>query len=440
MPKDTLDHIPAPRQTPIVGNTLDLVKDAFGLHMDCVSRLGAVYRISMFGRWHVCLASADGTELILQDPDRNFSAAGGWGSTVADIFPGGLFLRDFDDHRRHRRIMNAAFRRPAVDAYFRMMVPALDAALARWPVDRPFRLYPALKDLTFRLGAHVFMGLPLDSREADDFNKALTEEIAAGLTLIRRPLPFTRYRRGILARERLTGRLRALIAERRAGKGEDFFSQMCRAQDEEGQGWTEQEIVDQFNFLLMAAHDTTASTLTALTWYLARNPQWQDRLAAEVGSLGGSAADPDVANDMPLTDRVMRETLRLMAPVPFIPRQALRDFTWNGVVIPAGTPVTAMPGTVMMDPLYFPDPSRFDPDRFAPERAEDKAHKFAWAPFGGGAHKCMGLHFSSMQTKAFVRALLSRFRVHETDAPPVVWNRLPVPKPRGGLPIVLSAR
>jgi cytochrome P450 len=440
MPKDLdLDHIPAPAQFPLIGNTLDLIRDAYGLQMGCIDAFGEVYRISMFGRWRVSLASADGIAYILNDPDQIFSGAGGW-DTVAEIFPGGLFLRDFDDHRTHRRIMNAAFRKPALDSYLAMTGPAMDRQIAGWATEQSLRLYPTLKELTFRLGAHVFMGLPVDDPEAPILNKALTDEIAAGLTVIRKPLPFTTYRRGLQARARLTSRFRAMITERRAGDGTDFFSQMCRAKDEDGRGWTDQEIVDHFNFLMMSAHDTTASALTSLTWYLAQYPEWQDRLAAEVAALPDGPLTPAMLDQMPNTDLVLKETLRLMPPVPFIPRQALKDFTWNGVHIPAGTQVTAMPGTVMLNPDYYPDPLRFDPERFTPERAEHLAHRFAWAPFGGGAHKCLGIHFTNMQVKSFVRALLSRFRVDLANDVPVKWQRLPIPQPKGGLPVVLTQR
>ncbi|KUF09420.1 cytochrome P450 [Pseudoponticoccus marisrubri] len=438
MPKD-LSHIPAPAQTPLIGNTLDLIRDAYGLHMGCIDAYGEIYRISMFGRWRVCLASAAGTEYILTDPDRIFSGAGGW-DTVADLFPGGLFLRDFDDHRTHRRIMTAAFRKPALDSYLAITAPAMAAQVARWPLDRPLRLYPALKDLTLRLGAHVFMGLPVDSPEAPKLNRALSDEIAAGLTVIRKPLPFTRYRRGVTARARLTARFREMIDDRRAGDGADFFSRMCRARDEDGRGWSDDEIVDHFNFLMMAAHDTTASALSALTWYLALHPDWQEALAREVRATGNGPLTPDMLGAMPLTERVFNETMRLMAPVPFIPRLALRGFDWQGTWIPAGTHVTAMPGTVMLDPAHFPDPLRFDPNRFAPDRAEHLSHRFAYAPFGGGAHKCLGLHFSVMQVKSYVRALLSRHRVRLATKRPVQWQRLPIPKPRGGLPIRLHRR
>lgn len=434
-----LSHIPAPRQLPFLGNTLDCIHDSDGLQARCARDFGDLYRISLLGRWRVTFASADAIGYILTDPDRIFSAAGGW-EMIAPLFGGGLMLRDGADHRAHRRIMQAAFRKPALDSYLAMMAPALDEMLENWPTGKRFRFFPAVKDLTLRMGAHVFMGLATDDPQAEVLNRAFRAELAGALTPIRRPLPFTAFRRGLAGRDRLTDTFRSLIAQRRAAGGEDFFSRMCRAQDDDGQGWSDDDIVTHFNFLMMAAHDTTASGLTTMAWALAEHPDWQDRLAAEVDALGDGPMTPGMLTAMPLTEQVFREALRLIPPVPFIPRRAMRAFDWQGTHIPAGTDLTLATGWVMRSPDHFTDPDRFDPDRFSPDRAEHLSHRFAWTPFGGGVHKCIGLHFSMMQVKAFTRALLSRHRISAARPGPTTWRMMPIPRPRGDLPLRLTPR
>jgi cytochrome P450 len=94
----------------------------------------------------------------------------------------------------------------------------------------------------------------------------------------------------------------------------------------------------------------------------------------------------------------------------------------------------------MMTPEIFPHPDRFDPDRFAPARAEDRTHKFAWSPFGGGAHKCIGLHFSSIQVKAFMVQFLQRYVVEMDVADRPKWRDIPTPIPTNGLPVTLRLR
>ena len=119
---------------------------------------------------------------------------------------------------------------------------------------------------------------------------------------------------------------------------------MCLAKDEDGVGWSEDQIVNQFNLLIMAAHDTTATALTVMMAALGAHPDWQQRLVEEVAALGDGPLDEDSLNAMPETDKVFREALRLVPPVPFIPRMATRDFHWQGFDIPRGHLARAQSG------------------------------------------------------------------------------------------------
>lgn len=427
-----LAHIPGPRPRPLVGHTLDVLSDAFGFCAGVEASYGPVYKIHNLGKWRVYLAGPDALEFVLNDRERLFSVADGW-EMISRLFSGGILLRDFDDHRRHRRILQTAFRAPVMEAYVTRMAAELQRHVAGWPLDTRFEFYPAIKDLALRLGASVFLGLDTDGPEAAVFNRLITDEANAIVSVIRRPLPFTAMGRGVAARRKMARILAEMIPARRANPGEDFFSQMCVAADENGQSWSDAEIVDHFNFLLAAAHDTTASTLTKLAECLAAQPAWQERLADELASVW--PVDTGSLNALVHTDRAFKEAMRLMPPVPFILRRSLRSFTWKGHDVPAGTWVYVSPAMVMRDPALYPEPERFDPDRFA--RGEDRAHKFAFAPFGGGAHKCIGMHFAGYQAKAFLAALLGRARIEAAGGGRADWRHVPVPMPRDGLPVVL---
>ena len=438
LPKPDLSHVRGPRLLPLVGSTLHFLRDSYGYSARNAKRFDGVYRIKTVGRERVVLHGADAVEFVLTDRDQIFSSAEGW-EMIAPLFSGGLMLRDFDDHRRHRRVMQAAFKAPAMRDYLAAMAPEIDRLVARWPAGRRLAFYPAIKALTLRMGGAVFMGLSADDPETDRLNAALVDEVAAAFGLVRRPLPLTKMGRGLRARRHLRARFSSLIAERRETGGDDFFSRMCVARDEDGRAWSDEEIVDHFNFLMMAAHDTTSTAIAAMVWALAEHPEWQERVAEEVAGTSGPLDEAALAR-LVLTERVFREALRLVPPVPFIPRRAVRAFEWRGVRVPAGASVSVVPGLVMMSPEHWSDPDAFDPDRFSPNRAEDRSHRFAWAPFGGGAHKCIGLHFSTMQAKAFTVSLLRRHRVEPAWRRPVAWQRMPMPRPRGDLPVRLIPR
>jgi cytochrome P450 len=135
---------------------------------------------------------------------------------------------------------------------------------------------------------------------------------------------------------------------------------------------------------------------------------------------------------MELTDMAFKEALRLMAPVPSTPRRALRDFTFAGYRIPAGTDVDVSAAAVHADPALWPEPDRFDPLRFTPAAVAAR-HKYAWIPYGGGAHMCLGLHFAVMQTKVLLNHILSRYVVETVPGYSPAWQAWPIPKPRDGL-------
>lgn len=438
-PAAALAHVPGPHVVPGIGHTLVLLRDARGLHGRLAAAHGPVHRIHLFGTWRVALHGADAMQMVLTDRTGLFSSAGGW-DLLADLFPGAVMLRDGDDHLAHRRVLAQAFRAEALMRYGARVMAELPDALAALPRDRPVLIAPAMRALALRISATLFLGLAFGDRRSDVFLRDFATILRASVAPIRQPLPFTAMAAGRDARSRLVASLTRLADERRqAGDaGGDLFGQLIAAADAEG-GWDTGTCVDHMIFLVMAAHDTTAAMLTAALWALATHPEWQEHVAEEAAAL---PAHPDVAalETLEVIDRVLREAMRLVPPVPYLPRRAMRSFRWNGVDLPAGTPVGVLPALVLRDPAHWSAPDRFDPDRFAPGRAEDRRHPFAWAPFGGGVHKCLGMNLAMREGKLVLAALLRARRIIPCSAAPVRWREVPIPRPVGGLPLRLPGR
>ena len=134
---------------------------------------------------------------------------------------------------------------------------------------------------------------------------------------------------------------------------------------------------------------------------------------------------------------MLRESLRLYPPLTIIQRTAVRECEFQGVKIPAGTPVTVYPVATQRMAEWWTDPDAFDPERFSPTRAEHRRHPFAWAPFGGGAHMCLGLHFAEMQVKAVLLPLLRIARLSVKPGYEMPYQLAPIVRPRDGLPLQL---
>ena len=92
-------------------------------------------------------------------------------------------------------------------------------------------------------------------------------------------------------------------------------------------------------------------------------------------------------------------------------RRTVRDTSLLGHYLPAGTNVVAYPGMNHRLPEIWTDPEKFDPARFTEPRNEHKKHRYAYTPFGGGAHKCIGMVFGQLEIKTIMHRLLRRYRL-----------------------------
>jgi cytochrome P450 len=293
--------------------------------------------------------------------------------------------------------------------------------------------------LTLDLAATSFLGAGIGP-EADALTRAFVNMVAATIAPVRKPLPGSQMRRGVAGRQQIVAYFTRLVPIRRQEGGEDLFSQLCRATTEDGAFLSTEAVVDHMSFLMMAAHDTLTSSLSALVWMLANNPEWQSRLRAEIAGLGLAPDEKlpfDRLDAMKLTEMAMKEAMRITPPVPAVPRRALRDFEFAGYRIPAGTSVTINTLFTHHLPEFWPEPQRFDPERFS-EAAQLARHRYAYIPFGGGAHMCLGLHFAYMQAKCFVRHLLSQVSLSLQPGYTPAWKMWPIPQPRDGLVVTLT--
>ena len=432
------DRIPLVKGLPLVGNLPKFLRDPLE-NARSLEVHGNVVRSRTFFET-VTLLGPEANQFVLHDREGNFSSRGGWYYWIDAVFPGAIMAMDDPAHKHHRRIMQGAFKRSAMERYVADMGPVIEDELARWPVDgaTPLQAFPRIKALTLNIAARVFMGMALGP-EADRMNRAFIDTVEASLALIRKPVPPFGMWRGVRARRWLVELMRSKLPSKRAAEGPDLFSQLCHARDEEGQRFSDDEVVNHMIFLMMAAHDTTTSSLTTMLYCLARHPEWQERLRAQAQALPVAHLGFGDLAGCDQTEWVMKEALRLYPPLTSIPRKAARDCQFGGFHIPKGTPVGISPIHTHHMPSIWTKPHDFDPERFAPARAEHRRHAYAYLPFGGGAHLCIGQHFADMEVKSVMHQLLRRFRWTVPEGYRMPYQLVPIAKPRDGLPIQLRA-
>jgi cytochrome P450 len=402
------------------------------------SAYGEVLKLNVFGTTLYAAYGLDAAEQVLINRDRTYANGPAWSHFIGPFFRRGLMLLDFDEHLHHRRILQHAFTNDALRRYHAVMLPHIRSGIASWEsVEKP-RMHQLFKELTLDLALETFVGVDLTRAEQDRINKAFIAAVRAGTSIVRSPVPGTPWAKGLAARKVLEEFFFTHLPEKRRTGGDDLFAQLCVARSEDGDQFSDEDIVNHMIFLLMAAHDTTTITMSTMAYYLAHNREWQERCRAESLALGTpTLAYADLGKLVSL-DLVMRESMRMVTAVPGVVRKTVKDTCIAGYFIPRDTQVTVNIHFGHQLAEYWPNPTRFDPERFSDERREDKVHRSAWIPFGGGVHKCIGLYFGMMQVKAAMHQILQDFdwAVASGYDMPIDWTSLP--RPKNGLPVHLT--
>ncbi|GAA4525782.1 cytochrome P450 [Amycolatopsis samaneae] len=423
---------------PLVGHVPEMMRFGVEFGLRRHEQYGPVSFMGGFGRRIVALSGPEATQIALVNKDKAFSQEG-WRFFIEHFFERGLMLLDFGEHHLHRRIMQQAFTRPRLSGYVDQMGPALRAGVAAWSGRYRPRLYWALKQLTLDVATRVFMGMR-GSDDAARINRAFIAAVRAGSAIVRYPVPGGRWAAGLHGRRVLERYFAENLPAKRKGDGDDLFSALCHATTDDGDRFTDTDIVNHMIFLMMAAHDTSTITSSAMVYFLAKFPDWQDRARAESLALGDDLPGIEALDRLETLDLVMKEALRLVAPVPSMARKTVKDTEVLGHYLPAGTLVGISPTVNHFSPGCWTDPARFDPERFAEPRREDRSHRFAWMPFGGGAHKCVGLHFGGLEVKALLHEMLRAYRWSVPESYTARWDYTALPVPADGLPVQLDPR
>ncbi|HEX8223129.1 MAG TPA: cytochrome P450 [Allosphingosinicella sp.] len=432
-----LASVPGKRGLPILGILPEAVLDplAFGRRMH--EAYGPVHRFRACGNWNVQLIGPEANEFVLFDEARNFSAEGGWRPVFGRHFEGGLLLRDGADHQWHRKVVGAAFKQEQLQSYLGIFAGNNERVTKRWS-GRPLDVYELAQQLSFANGYAAFLGRdPALARREDLL--AFRYLMRAAAAVIPLPLPGTAEGRAAWAKRHVEGLIRPMLAEPVASERTDLLASLCRMRD---LGLLDDdEVMAHLVFVVAASFDTLSSGTVATLYHLAAHPEWQEAVRDELCAEIPDAASIDVAdlNRCELAASAIKESLRLNAAAPVLWRRSVRPFDFGGHSFPEGTITGVNPMITHLLPEVWEDPGKYDPLRFSPERSLGR-HRFAFVPFGGGAHGCLGANFAYLQIRALLRSLLGGHELVLTSRSPPRWHQWPNCRPRGVLRIGLRPR
>jgi cytochrome P450 len=360
-----------------------------------------------------------------------------------------LLLLDGARHRQQRKLMMPPFHGERMHAYGEVMRAVTDHIIDRWPSGQPFPLQPEMQAITLDVILRTVFGV--------DEGAALTrlrDRLTEFLTLSTNPLrlalsQFPKLQflfRSITNPERMQQLLRevdellyAQIAQRRAPSDSDrgdVLTLLIEARDEAGQQMSDVELRDELITLLLAGHETTATSLSwAFHWILQR-ADVQEKLHRELRHAGeiGKIPTQDIAK-LEYLDAVIKETQRMLPIIPLVPRVLHEPMRLGGRDLPAGVVVAPCTYLTHHRPDLWANPDHFDPDRFLGRRLSP----YEFFPFGGGIRFCLGAAFAIYEMKIVLAQVLSRVALRPAPGQTVrVVRRGITFAPSAGMPVVLE--
>lgn len=323
--------------------------------------------------------------------------------------------------QRQRRLMSPTYTPKAVTKFAEIMTDSTRQMLARWEItdgDAPLPVNAEMMRLTMSVISLSMFGLDIGENfaEAGQSLRVILEFASARtMSYIDPPLwvPTAMNRKLKHALKTIDSFLYRIISERRADPDPDYLlGMLIQARDEEtGEFMDEKQLRDEALITFFAGHETTAQLLT-WTWYmLAKNPEVQEQLHAELDRV--LAGRSPTVNDIPklvYTRRVIDETLRLYSPVAITARDVVAADQIGDYQIPAGSMAIVAPYLTHRHPAYWTHPESFDPDHFLPEQVETRP-RYAYYPFGAGQRICLGMHFALLEGVLVLAEAAQRYRL-----------------------------
>jgi cytochrome P450 len=424
---------PGPRGNPLLGNILEFKNDTVGALVGGWRRYGDVVNFRGRGPFFpiYLIAHPDAIQHIMQDNFRNYRRPDYLNKKFRAVVGNGLVTTEGETWVRQRKLAQTAFTRDRLTALAPAMTDTTAEALDDWrrraARGEPIEIQSEMMHLILGILTRTLFGADLTgdaaavepsvATQAKYLNDRLNSPVDLPETV---PIPANK--RFLAARAALNEVVDRMIAERRRS-GEDagdLLSLMLQAKDDDGVPIDDVQARDEVKTLLIAGHETTATTLAWTCYLLAKAPLVKRRLREELDEvLGGRAPTADDVPNLKYTTMVLYESLRLYPPLWIVARMPLEDDELGGYHIPAGQTILISGYITHRHPDFWDNPEGFEPERFTPEAMKTR-HRYAYIPFGGGPRGCIGFPFAMIEMPLVLAMVVQAFDLSLVPGYPVV--------------------
>ena len=381
------------------------------------ARFGNVWTLDLAGQRATVLTGPEGNEAFFRAPEDVLNARECYQFTVPVFGRGVAYDVPPEEMDRQLSFVHPALSEKRLRSYVDVMVEETERYLSTWGDAGERDLFDTTQDLTLFIATRCLLGNEVRRHFSTEFAR-LYHDLDGGMTVLaffipHAPLPA--FRRRDRAREAVYDLLAGIMAARRndaAATHEDFLATLMAHRDEVGMPIPDSVVAGLLLTLIFAGQHTSAVLAAWTGILLHQHPAFLPSVLEEQRrEIGDSGITYESLRTLAVLERSIKEAERLQPPLIVLLRNVLQPYRVNGYELPAGSLAVASPAISHRLPHLFAHPDRYDPNRFAPGREEDRKAPYSLIGFGGGKHRCVGMIFAYQQIKVIWTSILRLYEI-----------------------------
>jgi sterol 14-demethylase len=410
-----------PGGLPIIGHAYDFWSRPIDLLRAGQQRFGDIWSLVLAGQRATVLTGPEANEAFFRAPDHVLSARECYKFTIPVFGRGVAYDATPEEMDRQLSFVHPAMSEKRLRTYVDVMVEETERYLSTWGDSGERDLYEITQDITLFIATRCLLGNEIRRHFSAEFAR-LYHDLDGGMSILAYFLPnapLAAFRRRDRAREAVSRLLAAIMESRREEPGhhEDFLETLMAFRDEGGRPIPDDIIVGLLLTLVFAGQHTSAALGAWAGVLLHQHPEYLPAVREEQQrEIGDGPITYESLRRLTVLERAIKEAERMRPPLVMLMRTVMEPFRVNGYELPPGSLAVTSPAVTHRLPSIYSDPDRYDPDRFAPGREEDRKAPYSLIGFGGGKHRCIGMVFAYQQLKVIWTSILRRYDVELVKA------------------------
>lgn len=406
-------------------HSTQILKNPLPFHHSNFENKGDTFRLKLgFGKSVIFSRDAGLAQYALQKNHKNYKKSPIQTRDLVKYVGNGLLTSEGEFWQKQRKLIQPAFHKKQLVNLLDAIQSAIEIELSKIETATAKDIFPVFNDLAFQTVVKSLFSSAVDSREIKRLQH-ITES-AQHMLVKELRMPYLGWwfklsgelSKHLAETKEARNILKRLVNERRQSgvREDDLLDMLLDARYEDGSGMDDKQLIDEILILFTAGHETTSNALTFTCELLARNPQVQDKIYAEITAASeNSTGLMDFIKNCSYTKNVIEESLRLYPPAYFIDRVNIEDDTFEGMFIPKNSSLLFSLLEIHTDPKNWDEPEKFRPERFSDVNAKEySGHYF---PFGAGPRMCIGNNFAMYEMILAIAEIVKTYKISEKNSP-----------------------